>query len=78
MKQGSDPDQRRFFVARGRREVGTRHVVAASELVLSDQSRGGHHIAACRKWLGLAPWPERACPPRGARTGTGREDREPE
>ena len=54
---------RRGLVARCRREDGSEHRVSASEVVLADQSDGGHLIAAYRKWSGLDPWPEQAAPP---------------
>ncbi len=57
-----DGNQRRGLVARCRREDGSEHSVSASEVVLSEQSRGGYLVAAYRKWLGLDPWPEQAGP----------------
>ena len=58
-----DGNPRRGLVARCRREDGSEHRVSASEVVLAEQSDGGHLIAAYRKWSGLDPWPERAAPP---------------
>jgi hypothetical protein len=58
-----DGNLRRGLVARCRREDGSEHSVSASEVVLAEQSNGGHLIAAYRKWSGLDPWPERAPPP---------------
>lgn len=53
---------RRGLVARCRREDGSEHWVSASEVVLAEQSNGGHLFAAYRKWSGLDPWPEQAAP----------------
>lgn len=58
-----DGNQRRGLVARCRREDGSEHTVSASEVVLAERSKGGQLIAAYRKWLGLAPWPDQAAPP---------------
>jgi hypothetical protein len=58
-----DGNQRRGLVARCRREDGSEHTVSASEVELAEQSKGGHLIAAYRRWSGLDPWPERAAPP---------------
>jgi hypothetical protein len=58
-----DGNHRRGLVARCRREDGSEHGVSASEVVLAEQSNGGHLIAAYRKWSGLDPWPEQAAPP---------------
>ena len=58
-----DGNQRRGLVARCRREDGSEHTVSASEVALAEQSKGGHLIAAYRKWSGLDPWPEQAAPP---------------
>ena len=57
-----DGNLRRGLVARCRREDGSEYTVSASEVVLAEQSKGGHLIAAYRKWSGLAPWPEQAAP----------------
>jgi hypothetical protein len=56
-------NQRRGLVVRCRREDGSEHTVSASEVVLTEQSNGGHLIAAYRKWSGLDLWPEQAAPP---------------
>jgi hypothetical protein len=53
-----DGNQRRGLVARCRREDGSEHVVAASELVLAPRASGGQFLAAYCKWLGLDPLPE--------------------
>ena len=58
-----DGNQRRGIVVRCRREDGSEHVVAASEVVLAPRSSGGHLLAAYRKWLGLDPLPEQVVPP---------------
>ncbi|MGB5450673.1 MAG: hypothetical protein WBN00_01140 [Sedimenticolaceae bacterium] len=54
---------RRGLVARCRREDGSEHVVAASDVMLAPQSSGGHFAAAYRKWLGLDPLPEQVVAP---------------
>ncbi len=43
--------------ARCRREDGSKHVVAASEVVFPEGSIGARYSAAYRKWLGLKPYP---------------------
>jgi hypothetical protein len=53
-----DGNQRRGLVARCRREDGSEHMVAASELVLAPRAGGGQFLAAYRKWLGLDPLPK--------------------
>lgn len=58
-----DGNLRRGLVARCRREDGSEYTVSATEIVLAEQSKGGHFIAAYRKWSGLDPWPKRAAPP---------------
>ncbi len=55
-----DGNQRRGLVAKCRREGGDEHVVAASEVVLAPQSKGGRFSAAYRKWSGIEPLPEAA------------------
>ncbi len=58
-----DGNQRRGLVARCRREDGSEHRVSASDVVLTEESKGGHLIAAYRKWSGLDPCPPQAAPP---------------
>ncbi len=58
-----DGNQRRGLVARCRREDGSQYTVSAAEIALAEQSKGGHLIAAYRKWSGLDPCPEQAAPP---------------
>lgn len=60
-----DGNQRRGLVARCKSEDGSEHTVSAAEIVLTEQSKGGHLLAAYRKWLGLDPWPEQAATPSG-------------
>jgi hypothetical protein len=63
-----DGNQRRGLVARCIREDGSEHTVSASEVILAEHSKGGHLIAAYRKWSGLDPWPGQATsPPRRKR-----------
>jgi hypothetical protein len=52
-----DGNARRGLVARCRREDGSEHVVAASEVVFAEGSAGARQVAAYRKWLGLDPCP---------------------
>jgi hypothetical protein len=52
-----DGNVRRGLTARCRREDGSEHVVAASDVVLRQNSSGARHVAAYRKWLGLDPYP---------------------
>jgi hypothetical protein len=57
-----DANLRRGLVARCRREDGSEHTVSASEVMVAEQSKGGHLVAAYRKWSRLDPWPEQAAP----------------
>ena len=50
-------NERRGLTATCRREDGSEHVVAASDVVLPQLSSGARHVAAYRKWLGLVPYP---------------------
>jgi hypothetical protein len=52
-----DGNNRRGFTATCRRSDGTKHVVAASDVVIPPTAPGGRHLAAYRKWMGLAPFP---------------------
>jgi tetratricopeptide (TPR) repeat protein len=52
-----DGNERRGLTARCRREDGSEHVVAVSEVVFPQTSTGARHIAAYRKWLNLDPYP---------------------
>ena len=52
-----DGNERRGLTAKCRREDGSEHVVAASDIVLPQGSSGARHVAAYRKWLGLQPYP---------------------
>jgi len=53
-----DGNERRGLTARCRREDGSEHVVAASEVVFPEGSVGERYMAAYRKWLGLDPYPQ--------------------
>ncbi len=57
-----DGNPRRGIVVRCRREDGSEHSVAASEVTLAPRSQGGRILAAYRKWLGLDPLPAQAPP----------------
>ena len=50
-----DGNTRRGLTARCRRQDGSEHLVAASELAFPEGSDGARHVAAYRKWLGLEP-----------------------
>ncbi len=52
-----DGNARRGLTATCRKEDGTEHTVAASEVVFPEGSAGARHIAAYRRWLGLAAFP---------------------
>ena len=52
-----DGNARRGLTAKCRREDGSEHVVAVSEVGLSPASAGANYIAAYRKWLNLDPFP---------------------
>jgi hypothetical protein len=52
-----DGNERRGLTARCRREDGSEHVVAASEVAFPKGSIGERYVAAYRKWLGLDPYP---------------------
>lgn len=52
-----DGNERRGLTARCRREDGSEHVVAASDVVLPQRASGARYVAAYRKWLGLDPYP---------------------
>jgi hypothetical protein len=55
-----DGNERRGLTATCRRTDGTKYVVAASEVVISRDAEGGRHLAAYRRWMGLAPIPRGA------------------
>jgi hypothetical protein len=52
-----DGNERRGLTARCRRENGSEHVVAVSDVVFPHGSSGERYVAASRKWLGLEPYP---------------------
>ena len=52
-----DGNERRGLIAVCRPADGTRHVVAASEVVIPLGTQGGRYLAAYRKWMGIAPSP---------------------
>jgi hypothetical protein len=58
-----DGNERRGLTAKCRREDGSEHVVAASDVVFPEGSIGGRYVAAYRKWLGLKPCPHGALAP---------------
>ncbi len=52
-----DGNERRGLTARCRRDDGSEHVVAASEVVLPARTGGVRCLDAYRKWVGLDPLP---------------------
>jgi hypothetical protein len=52
-----DGNERSGLTARCRREDGSEHIVAASDIALPGRSSGARCLAAYRKWLGLKPFP---------------------
>lgn len=58
-----DGNERRGLTARCRRLDGSEYVVAAPEVVFPQGSVGSRYIAAYRKWMGLAPFPNQATIP---------------
>lgn len=52
-----DGNERRGLTARCRRDDGSEHVVALSEVVFPQASAGARPIAAYRRWLNLDPYP---------------------
>jgi hypothetical protein len=63
-----DGNERRGLTARGRREDGSEHVVAAAEVAFSANTSLSGYLAAYRKWMGLDPYPAGgAAPSRGNR-----------
>jgi hypothetical protein len=57
LKFDYDGNERRGLTAACRRADGTKHVVAASEVVIPLSTQGGRHVAAYRKWMGIEPFP---------------------
>jgi hypothetical protein len=57
LKFDYDGNERRGLTAVCRRADGTKHVVAASEVVVLPGTQGGRYLAAYRKWMGIAPSP---------------------
>jgi hypothetical protein len=55
-----DGNARRGLTARCRREDGSEHTVAVSEVEFPQNSEGAWHVAAYRKWLNLDPFPAEA------------------
>ena len=57
LKFDFDGNERRGLTAMCRRADGTKHLVAASDVVVPVGAPGGRHLAAYRKWMGGAPSP---------------------
>jgi hypothetical protein len=60
-----DGNERRGLTARCRREDGSEHTVAASEVVFPVGSAGAWLIAAYRRWLNIDPFPAQEQAPYG-------------
>ena len=71
MKFDYDGNNRRGLTATCRRADGTKHVVAASDVVIPLSAPGAPYLAAYRKWMGLAPLPQ------GTRGKAGRQPAAP-
>lgn len=71
LKFDYDGNERRGLTAACRRADGTKHVVAASDVVIPLSAQGGRYLAAYRKWMGLDPFP------RGARSAARRKPAAP-
>jgi hypothetical protein len=52
-----DGNTRRGLTATCQRDDGTKHTMAASEVIFPEGSVGARYIAAYRGWLGLGPFP---------------------
>ena len=52
-----DGNERRGLTAKCRREDGSKHIIAASEVVFPKGPTVARYLAAYRKWLGLNPYP---------------------
>lgn len=52
-----DGNKRRGLTAKCRREDGSDHMIAASDLVFPEGSIGSLFLAAYRRWQGLEPYP---------------------
>lgn len=63
-----DGNERRGLTAKCRREGGSEHVVAASDVVFPEGSIGARYAAAYRKWLGLKPYAHGGTPAPSQRT----------
>lgn len=57
LKFDYDGNERRGLTAVCQRMDGTKHVVAASEVVIPLSAQSWRYLAAYRKWMGIAPFP---------------------
>ncbi len=71
-----DGNTRRGLTVTCRRQDGTRHTMAASEVLFPEGSAGARHVAAYRLWLGLEPIAGQAAPPGPRRHKAVEEDLE--
>jgi hypothetical protein len=52
-----DGNERRGLSVRCRREDGSEHRLAASDVMFAEGSKGADYVAAYRTWLGIEPYP---------------------
>ncbi len=52
-----DGNERRGLTVRCRREDGSEHRLAASDVMFPEGSKGADYVAAYRTWLGIEPYP---------------------
>ena len=70
-----DGNERRGLTATCRRADGSKHVVAASEVILSSDVKRGEYLAAYRRWMGIAPYPASTPQTKDRDVGTNRPER---
>ena len=58
-----DGNERRGLTALCRRKDGSKHVVAAADIVLPKRSKAYRYFACYRRWLGLDPFPQESVAP---------------
>jgi hypothetical protein len=59
-----DGNERRGLTARCQRKDGSKHVIAACDLLFPRGTTAALHIAAYRRWLGIEPYPPGSVPRR--------------
>jgi len=58
LKIDYDGNVRRGLTAKCRREDGSKHLIAACDLVFPEDSAAAGYVAAYRMWLGIEPYPQ--------------------